>query len=68
MTDRPAPFAFNATRRRLMQGAALGAATLAAPALVRAQAGPVIRIGYWPVAVACRSTPPSRRATSRKPA
>lgn len=50
MTDRPAPFAFNATRRRLMQGAALGAAALAAPALVRAQSGPVIRIGYWPVA------------------
>ena len=33
-----------------MQGAALGAAALAAPALVRAQSGPTIRIGYWPVA------------------
>lgn len=50
MTDRPAPFAFNATRRKLMQGAALGAAALTAPALVRAQSGPTIRIGYWPVA------------------
>ena len=50
MINRNAPYAFNATRRRLIQGAALGAATLAAPALVRAQSGPVIRIGFWPVA------------------
>lgn len=50
MIYRNAPHAFNATRRRLIQGAALGATTLAAPALVRAQAGPVIRIGFWPVA------------------
>lgn len=49
-TDRLAPHTFNATRRRLLRGAALGAATLAAPALARAQPGPVIRIGYWPVA------------------
>jgi NitT/TauT family transport system substrate-binding protein len=35
-------------RRRLVQaGAALA---LGAPALVRAQAGPKIRIGYWPIA------------------
>src|SRR5690606_29229032 len=50
MIDRNAPFAFNATRRRLIQGAALGAATLAAPAIARAQSSPVIRIGFWPVA------------------
>jgi NitT/TauT family transport system substrate-binding protein len=50
MIYRNAPHAFNATRRRLIQGAALGAATLAAPALTRAQSGPVIRIGFWPVA------------------
>ena len=50
MIYRNAPHAFNATRCRLIQGAALGAATLAAPALARAQSGPVIRIGFWPVA------------------
>lgn len=38
------------TRRRLLAGSAAAAATLALPALVRAQAGPKIRIGYWPVA------------------
>jgi NitT/TauT family transport system substrate-binding protein len=39
-------------RRRLVGGAAAGAAlaTLGAPAIVRAQSGPKIRIGYWPVA------------------
>jgi NitT/TauT family transport system substrate-binding protein len=38
-------------RRRHVLGAAMSAATmLAAPALVRAQAGTKIRIGYWPVA------------------
>lgn len=38
------------TRRRMLAGSAAAAATLALPALVRAQAGPKIRIGYWPVA------------------
>lgn len=37
----------NTRRRQLVATAALG---LAAPALVRAQSGPKIRIGYWPVA------------------
>jgi len=39
-------------RRRLLGGLASGAAlaSLGAPALVRAQAGPKLRIGYWPVA------------------
>jgi NitT/TauT family transport system substrate-binding protein len=41
-----------AHRRRLVfAGSSLAAlATLGAPAVVRAQAGPKIRIGYWPVA------------------
>ena len=36
-------------RRRLLTGLASGAAlaSLGAPALVRAQAGPKLRIGYW---------------------
>ena len=37
----------NTRRRTLLAGAA---ATLAAPALARAQNGPKIRIGFWPVA------------------
>ena len=45
-------FAPSALRRRLLTAAASGAAlaSLGAPGLVRAQAGPKIRIGYWPVA------------------
>ncbi len=53
MSHRNAPPSFNASRRRLIQGAALGAASLAvigAPSIVRAQSGPTIRIGFWPVA------------------
>jgi NitT/TauT family transport system substrate-binding protein len=40
------------TRRKLMQagGAAAMLGALGAPALVRAQSGPKIRIGYWPIA------------------
>lgn len=40
------------TRRKLMQagGVSLALAALGAPALVRAQSGPKIRIGYWPIA------------------
>ncbi|MBS0320895.1 MAG: ABC transporter substrate-binding protein [Proteobacteria bacterium] len=40
------------TRRRLVGAAAAGGAlaTLGAPAVVRAQAAPKIRIGYWPIA------------------
>ncbi len=39
----------NSPRRRLLQAsAALG--ILGAPAVLRAQAGPKIRIGYWPIA------------------
>lgn len=45
------PSARRGTRRRsLLLGATAGMAALAAPTLVRAQAGPKIRIGYWPIA------------------
>ena len=42
----------NASRRRILKatGASAALGVLGAPALVRAQAGPKIRIGYWPVA------------------
>lgn len=46
MTDAPS----RPTRRRALLGAAAAAATLGAPAVLRAQTGPKIRIGYWPVA------------------
>ena len=67
-TDRLAPHTFNATRRRLLRGAALGAATLAAPGWrgrnrARSSASATGRSRR-----ACRSMPRSRRATSRKPA
>jgi len=39
-----------ASRRRMLQAGAAGLAVLAAPALVRAQPAPKIRIGYWPIA------------------
>ncbi len=38
------------SRRKLLGAGAAGLAVLAAPALTRAQAGPKIRIGYWPIA------------------
>ena len=38
------------SRRQVLQVGAAGLATLAAPAIVRAQAGPKLRIGFWPVA------------------
>ncbi len=39
-----------ASRRRVLMASAATLGVLAAPALVRAQAGPKIRIGFWPVA------------------
>ncbi len=39
-----------ASRRHILQAGAAGLAALAAPTLVRAQATPKLRIGYWPVA------------------
>ena len=38
------------SRRHLLQGAGALLGTLAMPAIVRAQSGPKIRIGYWPIA------------------
>lgn len=40
----------SAVRRRLLKAGAAVLGTLAMPAIVRAQANPKIRIGYWPVA------------------
>ena len=40
----------SASRRQLLQAGAAVLSTLAMPAIVRAQANPKIRIGYWPVA------------------
>ena len=38
------------SRRRLLKAGAAGVAVLGAPALVRAQGAPKIRMGYWPIA------------------
>lgn len=38
------------SRRQVLQGAGALLGTLAMPAIVRAQSGPKIRIGYWPIA------------------
>jgi NitT/TauT family transport system substrate-binding protein len=40
----------SASRRRVLQAAGSAVALMAAPAFVRAQSGPKIRIGYWPIA------------------
>lgn len=50
MLNRPA--SSSSTRRRLLQGASASAALglLGAPAVLRAQTGPKIRVGYWPIA------------------
>ena len=42
--------ATGSSRRRVLQGAGALLSTLAVPAIVRAQSGPKIRIGYWPIA------------------
>jgi NitT/TauT family transport system substrate-binding protein len=42
----------DAGRRRFVAAAGVATAALAAPAIVRAQASPKIRIGFWPVASA----------------
>ena len=39
-----------ASRRRILQVASSALGLLATPAFVRAQSGPKIRIGYWPIA------------------
>lgn len=38
------------TRRHALAAGAAGIAALAAPSMLRAQAGPKIRVGYWPIA------------------
>ena len=52
MSHKPFTTTADPTRRRLITAAASGAAlvSIGAPRWVRAQAGPKIRIGYWPVA------------------
>ena len=42
--------ATSGNRRRVLQAGAAAIGALAAPAIVRAQAGPRIRVGFWPVA------------------
>jgi NitT/TauT family transport system substrate-binding protein len=42
--------ATGSSRRQMLQGAGALLGTLAMPAIVRAQSGPKIRIGYWPIA------------------
>ena len=39
-----------ATRRRLLHAGAATLGVLAAPGVLRAQSGPKIRVGYWPIA------------------
>ena len=50
MTASSQPSNSAASRRLLLQAGAAVLGTLAMPAIVRAQARPKIRIGYWPVA------------------
>ncbi|MDP1968752.1 MAG: ABC transporter substrate-binding protein, partial [Burkholderiaceae bacterium] len=38
------------TRRHALAAGAAGIVALAAPSVLRAQAGPKIRVGYWPIA------------------
>ncbi len=41
---------FTASRRKVLQGGAAIVGALGMPAILRAQSGPKIRIGYWPIA------------------
>jgi NitT/TauT family transport system substrate-binding protein len=50
MTSHSSITSTGALRRRILQVSAATLGVLAAPALVRAQAAPKIRIGFWPVA------------------
>lgn len=47
---RPSAHTVAVSRRRVLKTAAAVAATIGAPAIVRAQASPKIRVGFWPVA------------------
>ncbi len=50
MTSNTLTSAAAPSRRTLLKTGAAALGVLAAPAIVRAQAGPKIRIGYWPIA------------------
>lgn len=50
MTSHSSTHSTGTSRRRVLQASAATLGALAAPALVRAQAAPKIRIGFWPVA------------------
>ena len=50
MSHKPLTLAADPTRRRLITASGAAVVSLGAPQWVRAQAGPKIRIGYWPVA------------------
>ena len=50
MSHEPFILAAGPTRRRLITASGAALVSLGAPQWVRAQAGPKIRIGYWPVA------------------
>lgn len=48
--DSASPTSATPNRRQLLIGGAAALGVMAAPAIVRAQSGPKIRIGYWPIA------------------
>jgi NitT/TauT family transport system substrate-binding protein len=48
--SRPSAHTVAVSRRHVLKTAAAVAATIGAPAIVRAQASPKIRVGFWPVA------------------
>jgi NitT/TauT family transport system substrate-binding protein len=50
MTLPAQPGTGQATRRRVLTHGATAISALAMPAIVRAQGGPKIRVGYWPIA------------------
>ncbi len=50
MNTHPLPQSPSATRRKVLQTGAAVLGVLGTPAIVRAQTGPKIRIGYWPIA------------------
>jgi NitT/TauT family transport system substrate-binding protein len=50
MTTHHLPQSPSATRRKVLQTGAAVLGVMGVPAIVRAQAGPKIRVGYWPIA------------------
>ena len=49
-TTSTTPAGVTASRRQVLQGGAAIVGALGMPAIVRAQSGPKIRVGYWPIA------------------